>query len=33
VAGPRAAVLLWLARGRTDGVSFDGPVPTLPFGG
>jgi maleylpyruvate isomerase len=33
VAGPRAAVLLWLARSRTDGVTFDGPVPTLPFGG
>jgi len=25
--------VLWLARGRTDGVTFDGPVPTLPFGG
>jgi maleylpyruvate isomerase len=33
VTGSRAAVLLWLARGRTDGVEFDGPVPTLPFGG
>lgn len=33
VAGSAAHVVLWLARGRTDGVSFDGPVPTLPFGG
>ena len=33
VSGPRASVLLWLARGRADGVTFDGPVPTLPFGG
>ncbi len=33
VTGPRAAVLTWLARGHTDGVDFDGPVPTLPFGG
>lgn len=33
VAGPRAAVLIWLARSRADGVTFDGPVPTLPFGG
>ncbi|WP_256795210.1 maleylpyruvate isomerase family mycothiol-dependent enzyme [Terrabacter sp. Ter38] len=33
VAGSAADVVLWLARGRTDGVSFDGPVPTLPFGG
>ncbi|NUR16984.1 MAG: hypothetical protein HOQ13_11840, partial [Dermatophilaceae bacterium] len=33
VTGPRAAVLTWLARGHTDGVEFDGPVPTLPFGG
>jgi maleylpyruvate isomerase len=33
VSGSRAAVLLWLARGRADGVTFDGPVPTLPFGG
>ena len=33
VTGSRAAVLLWLARGRTEGVEFDGPVPTLPFGG
>jgi maleylpyruvate isomerase len=33
VTGSAAHVLLWLARGRTDGVRFDGPVPTLPFGG
>jgi maleylpyruvate isomerase len=33
VTGAAAHVLLWLARGRTDGVRFDGPVPTLPFGG
>ncbi len=33
VTGSAADVLLWLARGRTDGVHFDGPVPTLPFGG
>jgi maleylpyruvate isomerase len=33
VTGCAADVLLWLARGRTDGVTFDGPVPTLPFGG
>lgn len=33
VSGSRAAVLMWLARGNTDGVDFDGPVPTLPFGG
>lgn len=33
VSGSRADVLMWLARGRTDGVAFDGPVPTLPFGG
>jgi maleylpyruvate isomerase len=33
VSGPRAGVLLWLARGRTDGVVVDGPLPTLPFGG
>jgi maleylpyruvate isomerase len=33
VSGPRAGVLLWLARGRTDGVTVDGPLPTLPFGG
>ncbi|CAN7405042.1 maleylpyruvate isomerase family mycothiol-dependent enzyme [Terrabacter sp. LjRoot27] len=33
VTGSVADVLLWLARGRTDGVTFDGPVPTLPFGG
>ncbi len=33
VGGPRAAVLTWLARSRADGVTFDGPVPVLPFGG
>ncbi|MGO4598496.1 maleylpyruvate isomerase family mycothiol-dependent enzyme [Terrabacter sp. 2RAF25] len=33
VSGSRAAVLMWLARGHTDEVDFDGPVPTLPFGG
>ncbi|GAA1975834.1 maleylpyruvate isomerase family mycothiol-dependent enzyme [Terrabacter lapilli] len=33
VTGSGADVLLWLARGTTDGVVFDGPVPTLPFGG
>jgi len=33
VTGSAADVLLWLARGHTDGVTFDGPVPTLPFGG
>ena len=33
VAGSAADVLLWLARGRTDGIHVDGPVPTLPFGG
>ncbi|MGW5239758.1 maleylpyruvate isomerase family mycothiol-dependent enzyme [Monashia sp. NPDC004114] len=33
VAGPQAAVLTWIARSRTDGVTFDGPVPVLPFGG
>jgi maleylpyruvate isomerase len=33
VTGAAADVLLWLARGRTDGVRFDGPVPPLPFGG
>ncbi len=33
VSGPRAGVLLWLARGRTDGVTVDGVLPTLPFGG
>jgi maleylpyruvate isomerase len=33
VSGPRAGVLLWLARGRTDAVTVDGPLPTLPFGG
>jgi maleylpyruvate isomerase len=33
VSGPRAGVLLWLARGRTDQVTVDGPLPELPFGG
>ncbi|HSU73507.1 MAG TPA: maleylpyruvate isomerase family mycothiol-dependent enzyme [Terrabacter sp.] len=33
VTGPGAHVLAWLARGTTEGVHFDGPVPTLPFGG
>lgn len=33
VTGRGADVLAWLARGATDGVHFDGPVPTLPFGG
>ena len=33
MTGSAAQLLLWLARGRTDGVRFDGPVPTLPFGG
>ena len=33
VTGAGADVLAWLARGSTDGVAFDGPVPTLPFGG
>ncbi|GAA2744257.1 maleylpyruvate isomerase family mycothiol-dependent enzyme [Terrabacter aerolatus] len=31
--GSAADVLLWLARGRSDGVRFNGPVPTLPYGG
>ncbi|EWT01846.1 hypothetical protein N865_08280 [Intrasporangium oryzae NRRL B-24470] len=33
VTGPRAAVLLWLARGRTGGVHADADLPRLPFGG
>ncbi|MEO9150969.1 MAG: maleylpyruvate isomerase family mycothiol-dependent enzyme [Lapillicoccus sp.] len=34
VSGPRSAVLGWLARGLTDGVSSStGALPTLPFGG
>ncbi|GAA2477828.1 maleylpyruvate isomerase family mycothiol-dependent enzyme [Terrabacter carboxydivorans] len=33
VTGPAAQVLLWLARGRSDGVRIEGPVPPLPFGG
>jgi maleylpyruvate isomerase len=33
VTGSAPDVLMWLARGRTDAVHFDGPVPTLPSGG
>ena len=33
VTGAAPDVLLWLARGRTDGVDVDGTVPTLPPGG
>jgi len=33
VTGSPAALLLWIARGRTDDVTIDGPPPTLPFGG
>jgi maleylpyruvate isomerase len=33
VSGARAGVLFWLARGRTDQVEVDGPLPALPFGG
>lgn len=33
VTGSRAGVLLWLARGRADGVRCDGDLPQLPFGG
>lgn len=33
VSGPRHAVLLWLARGVTDGVASPKPLPTLPTGG
>ncbi len=32
VTGSRAALLGWLARGLTDGVTCDGPLPTLPKG-
>ncbi|MBK6442593.1 MAG: maleylpyruvate isomerase family mycothiol-dependent enzyme [Dermatophilaceae bacterium] len=32
VTGSRAALLGWLARGLADGVSCDGPLPTLPKG-
>ncbi len=32
VTGSRAALLGWLARGLTDGVTCDGPLPTLPRG-
>ena len=33
VSGSRAALLGWLARGLTEGVRCDGPLPTLPSGG
>jgi len=33
VTGSPAGLLLWIARGRTDDVTIDGPPPTLPFGG
>ena len=33
VTGSPAGLLLWVARGRTDDVTIDGPPPTLPFGG
>lgn len=33
VAGPRHAVLLWLARGIADGIDHEGSLPDLPFGG
>jgi len=33
VTGPRAAVLAWLARGVTGGVTCDRRLPELPFGG
>jgi maleylpyruvate isomerase len=33
VTGRPAGLLLWVARGRTDDVTIDGPPPTLPFGG
>ncbi|MDN5790318.1 MAG: maleylpyruvate isomerase family mycothiol-dependent enzyme [Micrococcales bacterium] len=33
VEGSRAGVLLWLGREDSSDVRFDGPVPTLPFGG
>jgi len=32
VTGPRAGMLLWLARRRADGVSAQGPLPELPRG-
>lgn len=32
VSGTRAAVLAWLARGQTDGVRADGPLPDVPPG-
>jgi maleylpyruvate isomerase len=30
VTGSRAGLLLWIARGRGDAVTSDGPPPTLP---
>jgi maleylpyruvate isomerase len=33
VTGSPSGLLLWIARGRTDDVTIDGPPPTLPFGG
>lgn len=33
VSGSRAALLGWLARGLSEGVRCDGPLPTLPAGG
>jgi maleylpyruvate isomerase len=33
VTGSRAGLLLWLARGRTDAVTADGPLPALPAWG
>ena len=33
VTGSPSGLLLWVARGRTDDVTIDGPPPTLPFGG
>ncbi len=33
VSGSRAALLGWLARGLTEGVRCDGPLPSLPSGG
>ena len=33
VTGSPSGLLLWIARGRTDDVTVDGPPPTLPFGG
>ena len=33
ITGSPAGLLLWLARGRADDVTIDGPPPSLPFGG